>query len=118
MKFAVTFIFLFLFSGIAFAEYSIVSTIDAPDTNISGLGYGNGSLWAIDMVTEYAYELDLSGAVLNSWYCENGTKVPSGLTFANNTVYISMGNTPNLTISYCYRYNDSGDYQGQFSLDC
>ncbi len=119
MKIAVTIVSLFLFAGICMADYQIVATFDAPDTNISGLGYGNGSLWAVDGVTEYAYEIDpATGTVQNSWYCANSTKVPSGMTFANNTVYISMGNPPSLTLSYCYRYNTSGVYLGQFSLDC
>ena len=119
MKFAVILFSLFMFASICVADYQIVSTIDAPDTNISGLGYGNGSLWAVDGVTEYAYELDpATGAVQNSWYCNNGTKITSGLTFANNTVYIAMGAQPSLTYSYCYRYNTSGVYLGQFSLDC
>ncbi len=119
MKFAVTIVSLFLFAGICMADYQIVATFDAPDTNISGLGYGNGSLWAVDGVTEYAYEIDpATGNVQNSWYCANSTKLPSGLTFANNTVYISMGNPPSLTLSYCYRYSTSGVYLGQFSLDC
>lgn len=119
MKFAVILFSLFLFAGISMGDYQIVSTIDAPDTNISGLGFGNGSLWAVDGVTEFAYKVDpTTGTVQNTWFCSNGSKVPSGLTFANSTVYIAMGNTPNLTLSYCYRYNTSGDYLGQFSLDC
>ncbi|MCK5132276.1 MAG: hypothetical protein KAR40_09025 [Candidatus Sabulitectum sp.] len=119
MKFAVILFSLFLFAGVSVAGYQIVSTIDAPDTNISGLGFGNGSLWAVDGVTEFAYKIDpTTGTVQNSWFCANGTKKPSGLTFANNAVYIAMGNPPTLTYSYCYRYNTSGNYLGQFSLDC
>lgn len=95
-------------------------TFDAPGTNISGLGYGAGSLWAVDKITEYVYRLDPSdGNVENSWYLTaNGTKVPAGLTFANNTIYVTGGTYPNLTLSYCYRYNTSGTYLGSFSLDC
>ncbi len=120
MKFAVTIVSLFLLAGTSLADYQIVSTIDAPDTNISGLGFGNGSLWAVDCVTEFAYEVDpTTGSVLNSWYCAaNGTRKPSGLTFANNTVYITGGAPPNLTDSWCYKYNTSGSYTGMFDLDC
>ncbi len=42
MRFIVTIVSLFLFARIGVADYQIVSTIDAPDTNISGLGFGNG----------------------------------------------------------------------------
>lgn len=119
MKPRLMLLFVFVFVCICFADYEIVATIDAPDTNISGLGFGNGSLWAIDGVTEFAYEIDpTSGSVENSWYCDNGTKKPSGLTFSNSKIYIIMGVTPNFTGSYCYTYNTSGDYQSQFSLDC
>lgn len=119
MRFTVSIISLLLFTGISMADYQIVSTIDAPDTNISGLGFGNGSLWAVDGVTEFAYQVDpATGAIQNSWFCENTTRIPSGLTFANNNVYIAMGNMPNLTYSYCYRYDTSGGYLGMFSLDC
>ncbi len=95
-------------------------TFDAPSANISGLGYGAGSLWAVDKSTEYVYRLDPSdGTVENSWYlAANGSKVPAGLTFANNTIYVTGGTYPTLTYSYCYRYNTSGTYLGSFSLDC
>ncbi len=120
MKFSLILFFLFVFVGLSMADYAIVATIDAPDTNISGLGFGNGALWAVDEVTEFAYKLDpATGAVELSWFlAANGTKVPAGLTFANNTVYISCGAPPNLTSSYCYKYSDLGAYQSMFSLDC
>lgn len=118
MKHAVTLILLMI-SGISLADYQVVSTIDAPDTNISGLGYGNGSLWAVDGTTEYAYEVNpSSGAVINSWYIENTTRVPTGCTFANNTLYIACGTPPNITLAYCYKYSTAGSYTGMFSLDC
>lgn len=108
-----------LLAGTVLAGTEIVATLDAPDTNISGLGYGNGSLWAVDSVTEFAYRVDPStGAVENSWYCENTTRVPSGLTFAGGKVYIAAGYPPNLTSSYGYIYSDAGVYQSMFSLDC
>jgi hypothetical protein len=110
---------LLVLSGAAMADYAVVSTIDAPDTNISGLGFGNGSLWAVDGTTEYAYEVDpQTGAVINSWYIENTTRVPTGCTFANNTLYIACGTPPNITLAYCYKYTSAGAYSGMFSLDC
>ena len=98
----------------------VVLSFDAPDTNISGLGYGAGSLWAVDKTTEMIYRLDpADGSVEDSWYiAANGTKVPAGLAFAGNTIYVTGGNLPNLTLSYCYRYSTTGVYQGSFSLDC
>ena len=111
---------LVVFVGLGLADPQVITTFDAPDTNISGLGYGAGSLWAVDRTTEFVYQIDpANGTVLNSWYLsQNGTKIPAGLTFANNTVYVTGGNPPNLTASYGYRYNTSGGYLGSFSLDC
>jgi hypothetical protein len=107
-----------LAAGACLAQPQIVHTIDAPDTGISGLGYGDGSLWAVDGATEMAYEVDpADGAVLESWYCENSTKVPSGLAFAGGNVYIVMAN-PSGTYAYGYRYTQSGSYQSSFSMDC
>ena len=107
-----------LVAGACLGQPQVVHTIDAPDTGVSGLGYGNGSLWAVDGTTEYAYEVDPSdGTVLESWFCESSTRSPSGLTFAGDEVYIIMayasGNSP-----YCYRYDQTGSFQASFDLDC
>ncbi len=120
MKHAVVLILLFVVVGISLADYQIVSTIDAPDLNISGLGYGNGSLWAVDRVTENIYEVDpASGSVQNSWYCSvNGARIPSGLAFAYGTVYIACALPGSMTDPYCYKYSSSGTYSGNFDLDC
>lgn len=108
-----------LLAGSCLALPEIVHTIDAPDTGISGLGYGNGSLWMVDGTTEYAYQVDpATGTVQNSWYCANSTKVPTGVTFANNTVYIAMVTPGTGTYGYCYRYSTGGAYISMFSLDC
>jgi len=108
-----------LVAGACLAQPQIVQTIDAPDTGISGLGYGDGSLWAVDGTTEMAYEVDpTDGTVLESWYCENSSKVTTGLTFAGGEVYIVMANASSGTSAYAYRYTPAGSYEGMFSLDC
>ena len=112
---------MFLFASLSLADYQVVQTLDAPDTNIAGLGYGNGSLWAVDIVTEFAYEVDpATGSVSNSWYlAEPGTKIATGaVTFANNTVYIAAGVGSTSTSTYCYKYTAAGAYSGNFSMDC
>lgn len=106
-------------AAVCLAQPQIVHTIDAPDTGISGLGYGDGSLWAVDGTTEYAYEIDPSdGTVLESWYCENSSRVPSGLTFAGGDVYIIMAYQSSGSSPYCYRYDQSGGFESSFDLDC
>lgn len=114
------YLFVVVIACICTGDPQIVLTLDAPDTNISGLGYGAGSLWAVDKTTEFVYRIDpANGTVLDSWYfAANGTKVPAGLAFANNTIYLTGGNPPNLTLTYGYRYNTSGTYLGSFSMDC
>ena len=44
MKIAAAVASLFMFTGICMGNYQIVATLDAPDTNISGLAFGNGGL--------------------------------------------------------------------------
>lgn len=108
-----------LMIAICSSDPEVVLTFDAPDTNISGLGYGEGSLWAVDCVTEFAYRINTeTGAVEDSWYCANGTKHPTGLTFANNQAYIIMAAGSNNTDPYCYRYSTTGTFQSSFDLDC
>ncbi len=110
---------LMVLAGACLAAPEIIHTIDAPDTGIIGLGYGNGSLWMVDGATEYAYQVDpADGTVQNSWYCANTSKVPTGVTFANNTVYIAMVTPGTGTLGYAYRYTTDGTYISMFSLDC
>lgn len=94
-------------------------TLDAPGGDITGLGYGNGSLWAVDRASKTIYELDPNtGSVSNSWaVTQTGTKIPTGMTFLNNYVYVCAGAASG-TAAYGYRYTTSGSYVGSFSLDC
>jgi hypothetical protein len=97
------------------AAQTVVQTLDAPDTNISGLTIGGGSLWACDNVTNMVYKLDAAtGAVQLSWYVATtgGTAHPAGMGFGNNQVYVA------LTTGYVNYYNTSGAYLGQFSALC
>jgi hypothetical protein len=102
------------------AESQVVLTLDAPDTQITGLGYGGGSLWAVDRVSEYVYRLNPStGAVEDSWYCSNnGSRVPTGMTFANNNVYVAAAQTSSYNDAYCYIYTQAGSPVSTFDLDC
>ncbi|MCK5035126.1 MAG: hypothetical protein KAS73_04465 [Candidatus Sabulitectum sp.] len=120
MKGIILSVLLLLLATLSFADYQIVSTFVSPDLNISGLGYGNGSLWAVDRVTENVYEVDpATGSVQNSWYCSvNGARIPSGLTFAYGTVYIASALPGSMTDPYVYKYSSSGTYSGNFDLDC
>jgi hypothetical protein len=96
------------------AAQTVVLTLDAPDTNISGLACGAGALWACDNVTNMVYKLNpADGAVLASWYIPaTGGLHPSGMGFGNNQVYVA------LTTGYVNYYSTDGAYLGQFSALC
>lgn len=103
-----------LIMAAAVSAQTVVATLDAPDTNISGLAYGNGCLWAVDGVTNYLHSVDpATGTVLGSWYVTPfAGETPTGCAFGNGTVYVGMTN------NYVNMYNVSGEYQGQFTVAC
>jgi hypothetical protein len=91
----------------------VVQTLDAPDTNISGIAIGAGSMWAVDGVTNNLYKLDpATGSVLASWYIPNSTDHPTGLGFGNNQLFVGMGSDS------VYIYTTGGAYVSQFSAIC
>jgi hypothetical protein len=95
------------------AAQTVVATFDAPDTNISGLAYGAGSLWAVDGTTDYLYSLNPStGAITGTYYLNLGTTSATGLGFGSNQIYVG------LSTGYINYYNISGTYLGQFSALC
>ncbi len=93
---------------------TVLGTIDAPDTNISGLAYGGGSLWAVDGVTNYLHSVDpATGAILGSWYITPvAGETPTGCAFGNSTVYVGLTN------DYVHRYDTSGTFLGMFTVAC
>ncbi len=97
---------------------SIVQTFDAPDTGISGLGYGGGSLWAVDGTTQYLYEINPSnGSVINSFYVTSiGNEDPFGLAYMGGTLYVSM--VSGTSIGQVYKLSTSGTYLGGFDAYC
>jgi len=78
---------------VAAVAAGIVSTIDAPDNDIIGLAWQDGHLWAVDRMSEWAYELDPGdGSVLFSFYPEHSaTYNPYGLACGNDTLFINYG---------------------------
>jgi len=95
---------------------SVVKTIDAPDTGISGLAWGAGSLWAADGGTGNIYELDPSdGTVLSSFYCNTGT--PSGLAYMGGNLH-ALNAESGTYYGYVYKYSESGGYQGAYDSTC
>ena len=108
---------LLLIVAAAASAKAIVATIDAPDTNISGLAWGDGTLWAMDAVTDMVFELDPStGTVQNSFYFTHpSTVVPTGLAYSPSLEMVYCGGWYN-TNGYIYKYTESGEYQGMVDM--
>jgi len=91
----------------------VVQTLDAPDTNISGLAFGAGSGWAFDNVTGWLYQFDTStGAVQSSWFMDLAGAQARGLGFGNNQIYLVLSS------GYVNIYSTSGSFVGTFSALC
>jgi hypothetical protein len=91
----------------------VVQTLDAPDTNISGLAFGGGWMWAVDGMTDMLYKVNSStGAVEASYDLNLGTLAPTGVGFGNNQVYVALNS------GYVNYYSVTGAYLGQFSALC
>ena len=94
----------------------VVLTIDAPDTGISGLAFGSGSLWAVDGTTSYVYELDPSnGSVQSSFFFPYG--VPSGMAISAASLHILRADAGTY-YGYVYKYSTSGVYQSVYDSTC
>ena len=112
--------FIMMAPAIVFAA-TVLETFDAPDTGITGLAYGGGSLWAVDGTTQNVYEINPdNGAVLSSFYVTDQTSsynpVPGGLAYGNGLVYLAMYSGS--TYGKIYKYNPAGAYQGNFDAYC
>lgn len=107
---------LFIIAAAASAK-AIILTLDAPDTNISGLAWGNGSLWALDAVTDYVYELNPeTGDVISSFYFNHLTTiVPTGLAYSENHNMVLCGGWYSTT-GYVFKYTPAGSYLGMVDM--
>ncbi|OPL19323.1 MAG: hypothetical protein AVO35_11295 [Candidatus Aegiribacteria sp. MLS_C] len=101
------------------ADPVVDRTLDAPAGDITGLGLGGGYLRALDRTSETVYRMDpVTGAVSLSWaVTQTGTRIPTGLTFLNDCVFVAAG-TATGTAACAYRYSSSGSYVSCFSQDC
>ena len=114
-------VFLLLFSVLLFANAAdVVVIFDLPSDDITGLAYGNGSLWAVDSDSHTLYEVDPSdGTVLSQFsVAVAGGHEITGLAFFNNILYIGE-NYPGATSSgFVYKYTTSGVFQGSVDVVC
>ena len=110
-----TMLLLMLLAALAQGAW-VESTLDAPGGDIGGLGWENGSLWAVDRSLDRVYEIDpSSGEVIQSFDMSiSSSQNPTGLAVENGVVYV--GTWDNSTTGYVYKYNLSGGYQGVVSM--
>ncbi len=94
----------------------IEQTLDAPAGLITGLGWENGSLWAVDQNLDRVYEMDPStGEVTGSFDISiYSTQHPTGLAVENGIVYV--GTWSGGTTGYVYKYDLQGGYLGVVSM--
>ncbi len=107
---------LFVIASLASAK-AIISTLDSPDTNISGLAWGDGALWAMDAVTDSVFKLDPeTGEILDSFYFSHPTTtVPTGLAYSEEHNLVLCGGWY-LTNGYVYKYTPTGSYTGMVDM--
>jgi len=108
---------LLLLSALVSAK-SIIETLDAPDTNISGLAWNDGKLWAVDEVTDYVYCMDAAtGTVESSFYVAHSSAYfPTGLAYSANYDLVLVGLWNNATTGYVYKYTPAGTFSGSVDM--
>ncbi|MCK4807725.1 MAG: hypothetical protein KAT09_08760 [Candidatus Aegiribacteria sp.] len=96
---------------------SVIQIFDSPTGDIAGLGWEDGTLWALDAFTKEVFNIDPgSGNVLDSF---TSTIIPAGyeatgLAVENGVVYVGAWN--NSTNGYIFKYDYSGTYLGGVNM--
>lgn len=98
--------------------HSIVQTIDAPDTNITGLAWGDGKLWAVDETTDYVYSVNpATGAVESTFFVDHAASIfPTGLAYSESQTMVLVGLWDNATTGYVYKYTPTGTFSGSVDM--
>ena len=110
---------LLLLVGLGWSD-EVVNSFDAPDIGITGLAWGNGSLWAVSSATNMVYELDPSDGDILSFFPVSvvaGHEI-TGLTFHNTILYVGEDLPGTGSSAYIYKYSTLGVYQGHIPLVC
>ena len=110
-------IFLFI-AAFTMQAASIELTFDAPAGSISGLGWENGTLWAVDTESTTAFSINpATGAVITSVDIEYipGYE-PYGMAVSNDTLIICQLKYGGPDSYYCYHSATTGAYLGMLDL--
>lgn len=107
---------LLIVTGMAFAQ-SIVLTLDAPDTNISGLAWGNDNLWALDATTRFVHQFSpTTGDIISTFYFDYTEAMnPTGLAYSEALNRVLPGGWLGTT-GYVYQYTPEGTFITKTSM--
>ena len=96
---------------------SIVLTLDAPDTNISGLAWGNNALWALDATTRFVHQVNpTTGAIISTFYFNYTESMnPTGLAYSETLNRVLPGGWLG-TNGYVYQYKPDGTFITKTSM--
>ncbi len=114
-------VFLLLFSVFFLAiAGDVVASFDLPADDITGLAFGNGSLWAVDSDSHTLYEVDPSdGTVLSQFnVAVAGGHEITGLAFYNNILYIGENYPGGTSSGFVYKYTPAGVFLGSVDVVC
>jgi hypothetical protein len=98
---------------------TITDSIESPGSNITGLAWGNGNLWAVDASSATVFCLDITaGEVIDSFTC---TSIPpsytaTGLAYSEESELIYLGMWDGSYNGYVYSYTPEGSFKGSTSM--
>ena len=96
----------------------VLETIESPGTNITGLAWGEGDLWAVDAESDSIFRINTtSGEIIDCFKCGTPSSFSAtGLAFSeeHNRIFLGLWNHSNN--GYIYSYSPSGSYLGSVSM--
>jgi len=103
-------------AGLLYA-HSVVLTLDAPDTNISGLAWGNDNLWALDATTRFIHQFSpTTGDIVSTFYFDYVESMnPTGLAYSTTLDRLVAGGWLG-TNGYVYQYTPDGTFITKTSM--
>jgi outer membrane protein assembly factor BamB len=96
----------------------IVLTLESPGSEISGLAWGDGSLWAVDAATSTIFRLDDStGDVIDSFQVDHPSYLTAtGLAYSDEHQSLVLGLWDVGTNGYVYILTPEGENKGSSSM--
>ena len=98
----------------------VAGSFAAPSSDVTGLAWGNGYLWAVDATSRMVYQLDPAGGEVVSSFPVSvaANHEITGLAFYGNSLYIGEDWPGSTSSGYIYRYSTTGSFQGSVDVVC